>query len=354
MPSREASTPVARVAVLVALVAAAFFAGWAATLDVGDARWRGFDWERYEAMRAAVPHLAVVSRPEAFRVLGPWLAHVGSFRVLTPLALGVVTGLLVAFLEGFGVSRVAALLCAAAFALTRSTLLLAWDVYQLDDALGLAAATAALLLLRSRRPLVFAIVLAVGVLARESVLAVVPAVAFGRRRWLPWCVPALAVFVAVRLTVPFQGGLGLLDAFLAHAARKLRPEAVLRALSTFAPALVATLSDLRRATLSRPEHRAYLASVVLASLFGTDIERLIWPAAPVVFLAIAACVEQWTAVSRAIFRGACLVGSLHHELTRLRTPSKPVTVILLLLSTLAVALVALRERGRRLHGTLAP
>ena len=318
---------------------------WYGTIDPADPRWAGFDLHRYEAMRQAAPRFAEVREPEAFRLLGPFLAAFVGFRAVTAAALVGAAALLFRWLRGEGVPEGTAALGVLLFALARPVGQLAWDPYQAGDALGLVALLGALLALQARRFRLFGAVVALGLLARETpLLAIPPALAVDRRA-LRACWPAALVFAATRLLVPHEGGMAPWEAAWHFLPLKLGLEAWARAALAFAPAVVVVLLARRGAKL-RVEHWALVAGTLASSLCGVDVERLLLPMAPVVYLAVLRVVEGWPARAQAALVACAAAGALHHEMGLVRLPGRGATILVTLLATAGAALVAGWARSR--------
>jgi hypothetical protein len=317
---------------------------WYGAIDPGDPRWEGFDLHRYEAMREAAPHLARVRQPEAFRLAGPFLAALFGFRLVTSVALVGAAVLLFRWLRGEGVTDGGAAMAVLCFGLARGPVgQLVWDPYQAGDALGLAALLVALLAVQARRWRVFAAAVAVGLLARETPLLAIPPALVVDRRAYRFCWPAALVLVATRLLVPHEGGMSAVEAAWYFLPAKLAPELLLRVAGAFAPVVVIVLVDRRRAAL-RPEHWVLVAGTLASSFCGADVERLLLPMAPVVYLAVARVVEVWPQRARVALVACAGAGALHHEMGLLRLPGRGATLLVTLAATGAAALVALWAR----------
>ena len=318
---------------------------WYGAIDPADPRWEAFDLHRYEAMRRAAPHLALVRQPEAFRLLGPFLAAVAGFRAVTWAALAGSAALLFRWLRGEGVSAGTAALAVVLFGLARQPVgQLVWNPYQAGDALGLFALLAALCAVQAGRWPLFAASLAAGVLARETpLLAVPPALFLAGRRAIPFCIPALLVFAAVRILVPHAGGMSPVAAAWYFLPGKLSAEAAARAALAFAPAVAVVLAAPRAPSLGAAGWALVLGTLA-SSLCGADVERLLLPMAPAVYLAIAREIEPWPARFRAALLACAAAGALHHEMGRVTLPGQRATLVVTLAASVAALLVAVAAR----------
>ncbi len=110
----------------------------------------------------------------------------------------------------------------------------------------------------------------------------------------------------------------------------------------------------RRAAALRAEHWALVAGTLASSLCGADVERLLLPMAPVVYLAVARVVAVWPQRARVALVACACAGALHHEMGLLRLPGRRATVLVTLAATGAAALVALwaRREARTPKATL--
>jgi len=312
--------------------------------------YRVWDLAAYRRMAEAAPGVADgVSQPFAYRVLGPWLAGVTpgdttlGFRLWTVVA---AVGLLVGgqrFLRRMGLPESVCLLTVWFLACNRYIVgFPVWNVFQVNDLLALCAVVGLLGALRERAWRWFAVILAVGVLARETPLLMVPVALVDlwngnadRREWTRAAgsfVPGIVVFLGVRALVPSSGGLGLHEAFARHGDKLFEGEVWLRLwLNTFLPFCFlpfvwwrSTGAFVRR----RPDMVVFVGLVFLSCLFGTNHERLMAPAGLVFYV--------WLAERLAALRPGCMetvllcaaagVGSLHHLYGRWPLPDRVWTV----------------------------
>lgn len=321
-------------------------------IDPVDPRWSGFDFHRYEAMRAAAPGFAAVRAPEAFRLLAPWIAALVGWPLLSYGSLAACFALLWTWLRDEGLSETGAGIALTMFASSHFFVgEIVWDPYQSGDAIGLAAMLGALCAVQSRRWWLFSLVLAAGCLARETpVLAVPYALAAIPTAWIRIALGALAAFAvlaALHLLVPHSDGLSLYQAVRSFAPAKLSGCALGRDFGAFAPALVVPLLSLRAARSAfRWEHAVLVISVVAASVAGADVERLMLPAAPAVLFLAGKIAERWSTLPRIALVAAGIVGSPHHLMTRWPLPSRAWTVALTLLScAVAASAVLVADRA---------
>ncbi len=333
-------------------------------------RFAGVDLRHYRLMAQAAPGLSA-DRPQpfAFRIGGPWLAGLLPLRDPAAfLALAVVAslGLLAAF-YGYlrrveGVAAGAAAVAGAVFAL--NPYLWGFNVFnpfQVGDTVGLLALVGAFWALERRHWGWLAVALALGALFRETALLALPAVAVrvlqrDRRDAGPAALavlPAVGVFVALRLLVPHEGGLGLGEALVEYLTKVGRPTVWFRLLvGAFAPLSLFPLvfwPTARAFFRARLHYLVYGLAVLASCFFGGDNERLMQPAFLPFYAFVAVVVERHLGGRRwalALVLLCAWAASLHHLQARFPLPDQGVRLALLL-GALAVATgvaVAVRMR----------
>jgi hypothetical protein len=260
--------------------------------------------------------------PLGWRLLGPAIAGalpvpiVSAFQILTfgGLLVAAVATFATARLLGFG-TMLSAVGCLLFLSLGYAVKFNVFDFW-LADPLAFAFVAVGFLLIVLRQDLAFAVCVAVGVLAKESVIFTV-ALYYGFRaerpidpkvalRTIAVALPALAVLVGVRLAIPAQNGDG---AYLATLPGSIRSNArtvtsydlvallrqtiakcdwfdtTVRTVSAFG-VTVGLLALVGAATARQLLVRAapYLALVLVQLLFAFNTQRLVVLAFPVVIL----------------------------------------------------------------------
>lgn len=335
--AREVAAPVAlslACVLAIAISAPLKTEGTAAYLDPG--------WDRhlYIAMANGQPldfHLA----PFGWRVLVPLLAWASPFA-LQPSFLGIAVAsatasgvLLSVLLRDFGCGRSVSLAGVLLFyGIGWSTRFQVMDFW-IPDATATAFTVAATLAAKRQKAVAFAAILAVGVLAKESVFFAAPLYhSLNARTWLDWralaataaaTAPALAVLAALRLFIPQQNGdlayiaslpeiiarfpdlyppYGYLDQFhrVAYEQRWLGREwDMLRRYTAGAfgvlPLLLAALGAWLRPSLAL-RLSPFIALCFAQLLFATDTERLVAFAAPAAVILAATGLQRLASQGR--------------------------------------------------------
>ncbi|MEM1044113.1 MAG: hypothetical protein AAGI91_16000 [Bacteroidota bacterium] len=319
--------------------------------------------------RALAQGAADVPRPFAHRVLGPLfvgllpVADPAGFRVLTSAALAALTLGLYGFGVQLGLTAWAAALVAALLTLNPYVFgFPAFNAFQLNDVLGMALVVAAFAALPGRRWGWYALALALGAATREVTLLVIPAALvflWGRDRlrddglrWLLASLPAVAVFVGLRLALPAEGP-GFAFLLLDHIGKVLDPVTWYRLLvNAWAPLALLPLVFWQTARDFAAAHRylfAFAALVLLSALFGGDQERLVAPAFVAVYPLVGYVVQthRWPRLALGVLVACAFLTSLHHLTARFPLPSRTWTVALSLFALAAVTATGwLVKRGR--------
>jgi len=361
------------------LVAAALLVFLYGRIDYTVEPYASADLYHYRLIAQMAPGLPVgVQRPFAFRLLGPYLAGLLPWPDATAFyRLTVVTALMLAvatygFLRSHAIRPGTAVLTTFFFLSNRYLFgFNIWDYFQINDLLVLLFLVGLFWALERQRYGVFAVVLAVAVLTRETALLPVP-VAFvylwerGRLRadavrLLVACLPGLALFGLVRIIIEPVGGLGLVAAGWRYAPKLAQPETLLRLLITpFIPFVALPLLFWRSSLAFFRRRRyllAYLALVFVSTLFGSNNERLMAPAFLVFYLLIAVLIQRhladrpWPTVLLPV---AAALAGLSHEWARFPLPDRRLTIGLslgaLLVITLAVLPTAVRQGFGKAYG----
>lgn len=283
------------------------------------ARW---DLHHYMAMAEASPGFGTsVPQPFVFRLLGPYIA--GILPLHTPTAFYAIT--LVAslslallfyfFLNSHGINATVSVISVILFLLNKYAFgFPAWNYFQVNDILSLIEIILLYWAMRSSRWLLFSMFLMLGVLTRETALLMIP-LAFvhllesktwtkAGRKYLVALIPGIMIFILIRLLVPHSGGDSLWRAFLAHAAKGTSPHRLYALLiNSFAPLSLIPLVFLRGSIRFFRTHKTallFLLLVFASTLFGSNDERLMAPAAPVFYLLIAELIETYCYSSKAL------------------------------------------------------
>ncbi len=326
------------------------------------------DLKHYRALAQGAPD---VPRPFAHRLLGPWLvgllpmADPVGFRLLTTAALVALTLGLYRFSKLLGLKPWAAALTTALLTLNPYVFgFPAFNPFQLNDVLGMALVVAAFAALLNRRWGWYALALALGAATREVTLLVIPAALVflwdrdllrsDGLRWLLASLPAVTVFVGLRLALPAEGP-GFVFLLLDHIGKALDPVTWYRLLvNAWAPLTLLPLIFWWTTWRFIREHRyllAFAALVLLSALFGGDQERLVAPAFVAVYPLVGWIIQEhrWNRVALILLAAGTFLTSLHHLTARFPLPSRTLTIVLSLfaLGIVTATGIWVRRRGQK-------
>lgn len=324
------------------------------------------DLKHYRALAQGVPG---VPRPFAHRLLGPLLVGLlpvpdpVGFRVLTAAALVALTLGLYGFGRLLGLTESVAALTAALLTLNPYVFgFTAFNPFQLNDVLGMLFVLAAFAALLDRRWGWYALALVFGAATREVTLLVIPAalVFLWRRdvvrddgmRWVLASLPAIAMFVGLRLALPAEGP-GFVVLLVDHVGKVLEPATWYRLLvNAWAPLSLLPLvfwQTTRAFVRVHPSLVAFAALVLASALFGGDQERLVAPAFVAVYPLVGRIVQEhhWPKPALAVLTAGALVTSLHHLTARFPLPDRGWTMTLSLLALFAVTATGVWVRQRQ-------
>ena len=322
------------------------------------------DAKFYLAMSARGP--AASPAPYGYRILGPWLAGAlpcdvhRAYRLLTVSAAAACALALYFLFLSFGIPSAAAGTAVLLWLFNKYLVgLELWDFYQLGDWLGLLGLLAAMLAFERKRWVLFAGAFLAGLLARETPILLLPGFAlaawlrrFGRREWIALgaaLLPGLlaAVWLRVHYRLPAEAGyLGLLRIY---GVKWFSPATPVRFfLNAWIP--VACLPwirfrDTREFLRRRPDLLVLGAGTLFAASLGSDNERLLLPAIPLVYGVVAHLIARRPRMVPGLL--VCAVISLPHHLVGLWTPaSRNGTFFFSLLGTILAAAWAFKvSRG---------
>jgi len=278
--------------------AAAILIFWYGEIDYREA-YRRVDLKHYRQMARAAPHIdPTVPAPFSYRWLGPYLVgllpvdDVTGFRILSYPAAVALALLFYAFLRAVHIGGRPAVYAVLLLMANRYF----WgfpvfNFFQLDDLLGLISLLGGMWAIVKSRWGVLAMVMFVGVLAREQSVLLMPVALVHawergtlREHWIRAMVasvPALLWFIGVRLLFPSPEGAGLFEDLLRYGPKALRLETWVRLLvNAFVPISLMPLV-FWRTTRSFFAHKKYLlvflGLVLLTVFFAHDQERVLSP-----------------------------------------------------------------------------
>lgn len=323
----------------------------------------GWDLGKYRVMAQAAPGLALTGRPFAYRLLGPYLVGLlpvpdpAGFYGLAVIASFVLVILFYFFLIGEGIQRTAAVITVTFLIFNEYFFgMTLFDYFQINDLLTLIFLIGLFwAMFKSRWPL-FGVFLALGALARETSLLMIPVALVYlletgrlRREGLPFAlssVPGAVIFTMIHAFAPVSGGMGLLEAPWAYRAKVISPVIWFRLLvNSFIPLslLPAIYFKLTLEFFTRRKYALLFVGLVLAStFFGVNNERLMAPTFIVFYLLIAEITQtslypRWGILI--IMLGCGFVSSFHPLIARYPLPNN-LTYVVLSLATLGMATAA--------------
>jgi hypothetical protein len=336
----------------------------------------GWDLANYRAMAQAAPGLTRdIVPPFPYRILGPYVAGLLplpdpiAFRLLSAAASVSLVVLFYGFLRTAGLTPAVTLISVVLYTFSRYWFgFTSWNYFQLADLLSQIYIVVLFWSMLSSRWWIFGATLVLAALTRETGLLMAPValiylwsrgeLASRWRTLLLAIVPALLVFLLLRLTVPVGPGQGLSGALAANASKLLSPERLGRLLVT--PLLPYTFIPLVffeitiRFFRARVWALAFVVLVVASTLFGSNDERLMAPVFIVAYWLIGLVLEAtgprpWFV---AVLLVAGFASTLHHMIARFPLQDPGLTRLLSLgaLGVVTAAAVALRLQQRRQPG----
>lgn len=269
------------------------------------------DLSIYLEMAAASPGLNLdVIRPFVYRVLSPWLAGMipldpaTSFLIINYFSLILLLYLFYFFLRINNISRIIALIATVLFSLNKYLFgHMAWNYFQLVDSMGTLFFILSLIFMIRKEWLPFLLSSIIAILIRETVLLLIPAgVVYylsdkkELRSFLLSALPALSIFILLRILIPSEKGDSLTEQFSYGLGNFTGAEPLIKRLFiAFTPLSLIPLLLFREIGPFLKKH-AYLAvlflSVLCISFFGVDAERMMLPAAPAYYLFLAFLLQR--------------------------------------------------------------
>ena len=356
------------------LVAAALMIFLYGKIDYGDPKLEKWDLVAYRAMALAAPGFDHdVARPFAYRILGPYLAgligghrDIGIYLVNLAFSIGLVI-LAYRFMLTFGLGPPAACVVMVLYTFNKHFFgFTTWNYFHVDDVLLNIFLIILFWSMMRRRWAIFAVALALATLAKEVALIMIPvallslveARAFGREGWkCLWAfVPAAACYFLLRHFIQPPEGPTLPQAFAQNWTKVTSFDRMFHVvLNPFVPISLVPLVFIDK-TISLLKGRLHMLLfyllVLATTLFGTNNERLLNPAAVVVYPLIGFILQRSILPSKRVIAVILIGGflsSFHWLVARYPLPSREAVGALSGGSTLAVAvlLVVLRMTRRK-------
>lgn len=332
-----------------------------------------WDLADYQKIALAAPGIAAeVQQPFAYRMLGPYI--VGLFPVATPLGFYVFAFLSLVVLAiscYFFLLYVSARQGFIAFFVVSLFVLnkylfgyLAWNYFQINDTLSLIFIIVLFWAMLGCRWGVFAFVLFIGALTRETVMIMVPVSFFfllekkklrsESKKIVLAVTPGILVFLLLRLFINPVGGLNLFQAFLRHGGKFSLPEAWFRSfINAFIPLSLLPLIFLNKTVSFFKEHRyllVYLSLVIVSTLFGSNYERLMAPTFIVFYWLITEIIEEYVYPHKTILLlifVSVFFASFHNTYGLFPLPNKQLTFLFSMIPLLIVSLVVFCHKTKR-------
>jgi hypothetical protein len=358
----------------ITLIAAALMIFLYGRIDYQDPKLGKWDLVNYRAMALAAPGLdRDVPRPFAYRILGPYLAGlIGGHRdtgiYLVNLAFSVVLIVLAyRLMLVFGIGPPAACVATVLYLFNKHFFgFTTWNYFHLDDVLLNMLLIVAFWSMMRRRWVIFAVAVALAALAKEVALVMIPvallALVEAREPGLEWrkCLcalaPAAACYLLLHILIRPPEGQTLPQAFAQNWTKVTSYERIFHVfLNPFVPICLVPLVFIDR-TISLLRGRLHMLLfyllVLATTLFGTNNERLLNPAAIVVYPLIGLIVQESILPSKgavALMLVGGFLSSFHWLVARYPLPSRAAVGALSGGSMLVItaALVVLRFARRR-------
>ena len=313
-----------------------------------------------------------IPRPFIYRPLGPFLAGLlplgtdTSFYVLNVAASLGLAALLYRFIRRLGPGPGAAAAATLLYIFNKHFFgYTSWNYFHLSDVITNILIITMFWAMLDGRWLLFGAAMLLASVTRETFLLVIPAaVVFlleGRRlrgelvRLVSATLPALVLFALFRLLVRPEGGMTLIQSFLAYGGRITRFYGFYYLLiNPFVPLTLVPIVFIG-SSASFFRERGYLLLfyflVLLSALFGTNNERLLNPAFIAFYPLAAFILEERIPPNRFLFTAIMAGGflsSLHYLVARYPLPSREWTILLSGGSAVLITLLSFgRALGRR-------
>jgi hypothetical protein len=324
------------------------------------------DIVNYRQMAMASPGLdETVSRNFGYRILMPYIAGLMpfdvdmSFYILTILMSLAIPFIFFRFLKVYGLKEENAFYLTLLFLAGRYVFgYPAWNYYDVNDLLTHILILLFFISLKKDKFFSMGLILAVGVVNRETILFIVPPALFyyavihkDRKKSLKFVssfMPAVLILILIRSLIITESAdtPGII-----HSLGKLRfddtnkifnPATYYRLVNTFIPLTFIPLVFFKtaRSFFRKNPHFLIFVIIYFASCFlAGDTERLIVPMFPVFFLLIGIIFEKYgfyELKARIIVLFACLVSIPHHQYFRFRLPGRDWKVVISLITLLFV------------------
>ena len=324
------------------------------------------DIQNYRQMALASPGLdETVSRNFGYRILLPYIAGLlpfdsdTSFYILTILMSLAIPFIFFRFLKVYGLKDDNTFYLTMLFLAGRYVFgYPVWNHYDVNDLLTHILILLFFISLKKNNFILMGLILAVGVINRETILFIVPPALYyygvmnkDRKKSLKFIasfLPAVVILILIRSLIVTESSdtPGII-----HSLGKLRfddtnklfnPATYYRLVNTFIPLTFIPIVFFKttRSFFRKYPHFMIFVIIYFASCFlAGDTERLIVPIFPVVFLLIGIIFEKYgfnELKGRIIVLSACLVSIPHHLYFRFRLPTRDLKVAVSLITLIFV------------------
>lgn len=273
-----------------------------------------WDLSSYRKMALASPEInSDIPIPFAYRVLGPYI--VGLLPIPDTIGFYIFSiffSICLSFqfyylLRYIGLSTTISTVTVALFLFNKYLFgITIWNYFQINDLLSLNFIIIILLSIWRNQWIVFGVMLVLGAITKEISMLMIP-VAFlyimekkelstKWKRVVVAIIPALVVYILIRVLIPTTGGYSLLESFLIYSQKVWSPESIFRKLVNsylpfyFIPFIFFkhTLQFFR----TKKYMLLYISLVFFSTFFGSNNERLIAPTFIVFYILIGTILQE--------------------------------------------------------------
>lgn len=323
----------------------------------------------YRKMAIAFPSIDYsVGKPFAHRLLAPWLVGFFfndvdlGFILFNALFSAIFTLTLFYFLQQNRISDRIAFFITAVFIFNRYFIPgFAYEPYRFADVLSNLMLLLSLIFTVKRKYLLVLILSVVGVLARESAIAIIPVglvfILFinQKKELLKFVFISailIAVFILIRVLLPVELGISLSQAFAENWTKIFSPEAIAKQFFlAFNPLYLIPLFSYKEFFAFNKNNLYWLVLlifVIFASLFGGDKERLMFAYVPIYYLFIAILfqrLDNQIKINLPIFFSLLVLSwivNLHHIWGMIKLPSREISLAFAFAGGIIMLIIYLR------------
>ncbi|MEW5924639.1 MAG: hypothetical protein AB1746_11690 [Candidatus Zixiibacteriota bacterium] len=338
-------------------------------IDANHSDYRDWDLHQYLMMAEKSPSLSQdIPQPFAYRILGPYLAGLlpfdldMNFYLISLAASAILIFLFYFFLCSMGIDATIAAIVVIIFIFNKYFFgFTIWNFYQLNDILALIFIILIFLSMHRQHWIRYTLFLAVGSLARETVMLLIP-VAFiyiletkksGKHLiyWAAASLPGILIFLLLRLLITPSGGDDLLSAFMRYYGKlgSPGPWAGLLIYCTIPVSLIPVIYCEQTIAFfrNRKYMLLYIVLIFISALFGSNNERLMAPVFVVFYFLIASILTNKMIHRRwpiCIILAAAFISSLDIWSGLRPLPDRETMIIIDALCLTAVTLISILNK----------